>query len=78
VLQSRLLRPVDRDAFGFRFFRNHAQQVDAQQTVAQFGGLDFNMVRQTERQFEGALSSASRNPWIRTADYFSRALFLFF
>jgi hypothetical protein len=35
VLQSRFLRPVDRDAFGFRFFRHDAQQVDVQQTVAQ-------------------------------------------
>lgn len=58
VLQSRFFRPIDRDAFGFRFFRNHPQQLDIQQTVAQFGGLDFDVVRQTERQFEGALCDA--------------------
>ena len=58
VLQNRLLRSVDRDALGFRFFRDHPQQVDAQQTVAQIGGLDLDVISQAEGQLESPLGNA--------------------
>jgi hypothetical protein len=48
----------DRDALGFRFFRDHPQQVDAQQTVAQIGGLDLDVIGQAERQLESPLGNA--------------------
>ena len=58
MLQSLLLRAVDRDTLGFLLFRYHSQQVDTQQTVAQAGELDLDVVRQTEGQFEGTLRNA--------------------
>jgi hypothetical protein len=58
MLQRRLLRSIDRDALGFRFFRDHTEQVDAQQAVAQGSVLDLDVIGQTERQLEGSLSDA--------------------